>query len=142
MWRNVIIHNYPWKLGALVLAITTWLVIHQRVIPDMDSVTVHEYSQLPIRVLRLPSDNRSYQVNPATVTVSLRGPSFAVQNLHESNIEVFINLASEDKADLISKRVEVIVPSSVEIVRIVPSRVIVRQIPSPAPTAQSPAFSR
>ncbi|HOW67979.1 MAG TPA: CdaR family protein [Candidatus Paceibacterota bacterium] len=142
MWRKLIVHNYPWKLCALALAIITWLVIHQRVIPDMEFMSVHEYASLPVRVLRLPNDNRSYEVTPSTVTVALRGPSFAVKKLHETNLEVFINLTSEENADLVSKRVEVVVPSSVEVVRIVPSRVTIRLTPSPAPEKPSGKFTR
>ena len=96
-WREIIFENLWLKALALVLAAIVWFTVHSHLagreawpIRLVPSDVQREFADRPVLVLALPTDHRSFVVEPPTVTVTLSGPGTALQQLSADDVQVFV----------------------------------------------------
>ena len=128
MWRHLIQHNFWLKLGALALATVTWLAIQQHIVRTQGRVVVRVYRNIPVMVLTEADNAQVFEVVPARVSVTVRGPASVISQLTEADFQAFVNLASNESADEMLKRVEVISFRGLDILKIDPLRIRIKRL--------------
>jgi YbbR domain-containing protein len=110
------VHNWPYKLGALLAALLVWWF-----------VTVNESPQtqaslfVPITTLGL-SDDAVVTGLPDVVEVTIRGPSNLIDRLRPDNVEAVLDLAG--RTGTFEAPINVLVPNGVELLRVSPRDII------------------
>jgi YbbR domain-containing protein len=134
MLRDLVTHN-PWqKFFSLLLAALIWSTVHFGIGQDPRvedaSGNRRSYQNIPITVLTTASDLNRYQVSPTTVSLTLRGSPEILDQLHPSELEVYVNL-TENSPLRMKRRIHVNVPPGLQVVLMQPEEVQVEPIASP-----------
>lgn len=143
-WRDIIFHNFWWKVIALILGTLTWLTVSWISLrsgtitfsaPEALGVTVtsvREFVRHPIAVLAPVGDQRQFQFDPAEVHITISGESSVLKRLSWNEVRAFVDLAEIEEAPS-TNRVQVYVPSGVRLDTVTPSEVRVIPYQSPPP---------
>lgn len=135
--RDLILKNFWWKLVSLLLAVFTWFSIQlARFRSGQDLV----FSNVPVQVLRNPTDATIYRVHPASVEVSAHFESGALKTISERDIQVFVDMIQQSELGTVVRTVLVGAPEGV-VVRVEPSAVSVEKI-APQPESISNSLSK
>ena len=139
-FRDFILNNFKWKLGALSMAMFVWFII-QIALSRGCSPTEHPLSDVrtriffrqPVLVTAHPDDPRSFKITPAKVDVTVRSTSGALNKLTENDIKAYVSLAGEQDETELTKEVLVYVPKNVDIdsVKVEPPAVTVVRVVKP-----------
>ena len=132
--RGFIANNFWIKLLALVLAVMIWSIVNtlqqggriER--PSGLSQKPHTFYRLPVTVLQSAGDVRAFRFTPATVEVTVGGPSSVMEQLSSSDLEVFVNLTGVMDANGLMQKVHVYHPPQVNILKISPPDVQVELV--------------
>jgi hypothetical protein len=98
--------NFAWKLISVLLAAVVWWQVHPRTggsrtrpsPAEAEWISTREFT-LPVRILTSPRTPRGCLVTPAEVTVSVSGPTAAINALSPDQIQVYVDLdAPRDSA--------------------------------------------
>ena len=82
-----------------------------------------ERPDLPVFVVSAAADVREFRVEPNAVQVTVNGGADVVKALDDKEIEVLVNLTDIESARDLRKRVRVLLPPGVTLVRVVPAEV-------------------
>ncbi len=145
-WREHVLHNLGLKIASLGLASLLWYAVHGRYDSPGSSLTnpsgktiVKDYVRLPITITQSPGAAHLFQVQPPEVSVRLSGDQIVLQELRGSDLEVFVNLTDADDRPTTARRVKVLAPSGVRILRVEPALVHIERLPNPAPPSLDPS---
>ncbi len=133
--RDLFIKDWGWKLFSLFLAVAIWLTVHKIIEEPKESAATASanpvtYGNLQILVVASASDVHLYRVVPDTVSVTVSGPPEAIAVLQANQIRVIVDLTDVESAKDFKRRVDVSVPSGIELVSVDPPKVGVI-IPAP-----------
>lgn len=128
--RELILNNFWLKGFSAVLATLIWLALRQSEVPR-DSKPANPFSRIrerdvlrAVSVLKSPSEQRTFQVEPALVTVRLRGDGPLIDQLNPEDVHAYVNVgALKDPQG--SLKVEVHVPNGISVFTISPAQVTV-----------------
>jgi YbbR domain-containing protein len=140
--RELVFHNFWLKLFSLVLAILVWFAIHVLVTEGntmvaktfVRSVSSETFQSVPVRVLKMPGDKRSYEISPTEVSVTVTGDSAALRDLEKDKLVAYIDLSSTKVnpvawADKVrTETVHLHVPVNITVVRVIPLSTAVAEI--------------
>lgn len=124
--RDLILHNFWWKLTSLFLAVIVWLVVY-RDSPLASPVVPrnpYRFPKHPLAVLRDSTDKRAIRISPTEVDVTVSTPINEATRLDESDIQTFVDLSEVDSRQK-SARIRVYVPRGVRLERIEPEAAVV-----------------
>ena len=112
------------KAFSLVLATLIWLTIRG----NLDKETRQETKRLDgqsVALLTDASERRAFVLDPAEVSVTVKGPKTLIDSL--SDVHAFVELASHS-GNMGNYNVEVHAPAGVTVVLVSPRSVFVRQV--------------
>jgi YbbR domain-containing protein len=112
----LIVHNWPHKLGALLLALLVWWFVAVN-----DSPQTQASLYVPISVEGLSEDSVVTGL-PDVVEVAIRGPSSLIDRLRPDNVEAVLDLAG--RTGSFEAPINVLVPRGAELLRVAPKDVI------------------
>lgn len=126
--RDILFKNFGWKLLSVALAFAIWLTV--KTTSAEEGQTERIYLALPLQIVSGTADVRTFQVEPVTVTVTLKGRSEIINRLAEREIHCLVDTTSADLTQNFRRRVDVAVPSGITVVHVEPAEV---QITPPKP---------
>jgi YbbR domain-containing protein len=133
-WRELILHDFRWKLFSLVLAnllwVMIWLSTHSERLPGSSEAT-REFPRLPITVMTVATETRGFQVSPSVVSVTLAGDATALAKLNGAQIAVFVDLTDVAGAARLRRRIVVHPPPGTALARVEPEQVQIERILMP-----------
>ena len=125
--RDLILHNFWWKLTSLILATGVWITFHSgsRLRLQMPDELVRgtdrkEFANCPVSILKGPNDPARYKVSPAEVTVEIVGESPSVHRLMFADLQVFVDARDQNTG---LANVVVYAPDGFHVESVSPSRV-------------------
>jgi len=134
--RELLLHNFAWKLVSLVLAVLVWFTLQSGVQRQLRPSDLRTFSRLEITVMTTAGDERSFRVEPSTVAVTVNGDTGSMRNLRASDVQVFVNLTEILDAKVLRKKIQVYVPPGINVVEIDPPEVSVQSAPLANPGAR------
>lgn len=137
---DIIQRNFWLKVVSLLFATFIWLAIRfeMRLLqnPTGDEI-VQTFRHIQIRVLTDTRDKSTYQVVPDEVTLTVSGELQLIRRLHERDFQVFVNAAqSTDLLQGYIRKVEVVKPLGVTLIKVEPSMVQVEVLQNPVDAAE------
>jgi YbbR domain-containing protein len=128
--------NLGLKIVSFVLATFLWVAIKFEIRllqSPSGGERVQEFPAMKIRILTDPQDPRSFQVTPAEVTLTVRGEALILRRLREKDFQVFVNVTeSTDRLQDFIRKVDVLKPLGVSLVKVDPPMVQVEAVRPPA----------
>lgn len=139
-FKDLLFKDLALKLVSLALAIALWLTVSALIEKSDRSrgetmSSIKEFHGVPVAVVASGGDASGYRVNPALVTVSVRGTSEAIDELTPASIQAAVNLAYYDSREGLPLSVRVSSPAGTATVSISPDEV---EVIPPEPQAATP----
>jgi YbbR domain-containing protein len=122
-FRSYFVDHLWLKAFSLVLATLIWLTIHG----SLERETREETKRLDQQAVALlvdSSERRAFVLDPAQVSVTVKGPKTLIDSL--SDVHAYVELASH-AGNMGNYTVEVHAPAGVTVVLVTPRTVFVRQ---------------
>src|SRR5437868_6391879 len=98
--REIISHNFWWKLLALFLATVVWLTFHSgdklqfQLRESFGAInSTREFVQHPLTAMLPAGDRRIVNVDPVKINLTLSGERQSLEYLAGRDVQAFINLA-------------------------------------------------
>jgi YbbR domain-containing protein len=138
--RNIFFRDFWLKLFSLVLATLIWLIVYlfaikQDVAPSAalrnTNLKEHSLENVPVLVVSSAADVRDFRVNPANVTVKVRGDRRDIETLQPSDIHALVDLTGIESASNLTKKISVTVPANITFISAEPDSVEVIIPPKP-----------
>ena len=129
--RDFLFKNFGWKLLSVALAFAIWLTV--KTTSAEQGQTERVFMSLPLQIVSGTADVRTYQMEPTTVTVTLKGRTEVINRLAEREIHALVDVTSADVTQNFRRHIDVAVPSGITVVHIEPAEV---QITPPKPKSQ------
>lgn len=114
--RRILVHNWPQKVGALLLAMFIWWFV---TVSDTPQTLASVEVQIEVEGL---APNSVVTGLPETVIVTIQGPGLLVERAQRDNIVAILDLAGVTGA--FETSVLVLIPQGVELMNVSPSEVI------------------
>ncbi len=119
--KNLVLKDFWLKLFSIVLATLIWftinIAIQNQVSPaaalPLGRTEQRTFSNLPVVILSSASDNRTVNVNPKEVEVTVEGDPKVLRSLYNPDLRVLVDLTGIEAAHDMRKRVEVSAPAGV-----------------------------
>lgn len=129
--RDWFIKDLGWKFFSLVLAVAIWLTVSYKYPDDSAANPPRDnvYTDFPVTTVKL-LPGRTAQFSPATVTVTVRGPSERMATLQANEILAFVNLSGVESGTDLRRSVTVAVPPGLTY-SVIPPNVSVTVSPPP-----------
>jgi len=122
---QVFLHNFRWKLTALILALLVWMGIKFAIYREATGGENQILRRQPVMVLKAPEDTRVFRVDPPQVDVLVQG----TKELSNDDVQVFVDLTQMPEVNTALKQVVVRATDSTK-VRAEPSYVTVERVTS------------
>jgi hypothetical protein len=132
-FRDFIKYNIGLRCFAILLGALTWLAIHFEVGQGFGSgirFTTQEFTRQKITMLSNSGDARSFVVTPPEAAITLKGDAESLQRFGGKGLRVFVNLTEFGNVKATMVRVEVLVPSGIQVIKVVPDVVRVEVLSS------------
>jgi len=129
--RDLVFKNFGWKLLSVALASAIWLTV--KTTSAEQGQTERMFMNLPLQIVSGTADVRTYQMEPAKVTVTLKGRSEVINRLAEREIHALVDVTSADVTQNFRRHVDVAVPSGITVIHVEPTEVF---ITPPKPKSQ------
>jgi|SRR6185503_6235413 hypothetical protein len=124
--RSFFVEHLWLKAFSLVLATLIWLIIHGNLERETHEET-KRFDHQPVALLIDPSERRAFVLDPAEVSVTVKGPKTVIDRLKD--VHAYVELASH-AGNMGNYNVEVHVPADpadVTVVLVTPRTVFLRQ---------------
>jgi len=98
--RKLIFYNFWLKLFSLLLAGMIWYAVFSiqdkpKAVPGFNVGTQKkEFDQVPVVILKSPSDTAVYKISPNAVNVTVTGKPSQLETLTPADVRVFIDLSN------------------------------------------------
>ena len=129
--RDLILHNFWWKVFSLLLATLIWYVINfnletqSTASPLLISTRADNRDfQLPVTVITSAANRRALTIHPTEVRVKVRGDRLTLDRLSRDDIQVYVKLIDDPNPEG-SFRLDVRVPPNVVVQQTSPAHVYV-----------------
>ena len=119
--REIIFKNFGWKLLSVALAFAIWLTV--KTTSAEQGQTERVFMSLPLQIVSGTADVRTFQMEPATATITLKGRPEVINRLAERQIRALIDVTSADLTQNFRRHVDVAVPSGITVVHVEPAEV-------------------
>jgi YbbR domain-containing protein len=135
--RRIFLKNFPLKLFSLMLAGMIWFAIFsiQREPEPVPGFGVGDikkaFDQVPVNVLKSPSDTAVYTISPNAVNITVTGDPKVLESLTARDVQVFIDFTDTRSGVRRNERkqdVQVRLPEPVDSIEISPSYVFADRI--------------
>ncbi|HEY5234091.1 MAG TPA: CdaR family protein [Verrucomicrobiae bacterium] len=124
--RDWLTKDIGWKIFSVVLALVIWLTVHN-VYPEPGAATTqareNTYGNLPVLVVSGSADVHNFRVEPATVSVTVRGPPGVMSTLQADEVRATVDLSGVAPGKDLQRKVEVSTPLRVTLVSVDPPKV-------------------
>ncbi|MSU37446.1 MAG: hypothetical protein EXS36_20575 [Pedosphaera sp.] len=125
-WRDLVQHNFWWKLTAIVLASLIWLTVDKGERgrnADKFGDATRRFERVPVQILTEPGFANSISITPKTVSFVARGQSGVLELLSTDDFTVYARINGRfDKTNGRSP-VRVNTPDGVHVEEILPSEI-------------------
>jgi YbbR domain-containing protein len=121
--RSFFLDHLWLKTFSLVLAMLIWITIRSNVEREVHEET-KTFEHEPVSLLADSSEHRAFVLDPANVSVTVKGPKTVIDSLKD--IRAYVELSSH-AGNNGNYRVEVHAPAGVALVLVTPKTVFVRQ---------------
>ena len=135
-WRELIRHNFGWKIAAFLLATLIWFTV--RFGEGNFGIAETLRLEVPIRVLTAASDASQYRVVPDHVEIVLRGDPTTLRRTKPSDLEVYVNLTDVEAAVSLQMRIHVYTPPGVRVDTLQPSNARIEKLQNTNETRPRP----
>jgi hypothetical protein len=116
--------DHLWLKGfSLILATLIWLTIHASVEREPREET-KTFENQPVALLADSSEHRAFVLDPAQVSVTVKGPKTVIDSLRD--IHAYVELASH-AGNMGNYTVEIHAPAGIAVLLVTPRTVFVRQ---------------
>lgn len=124
--RDLVLHNFWWKLTSLLLAVIVWFVVHQDAPVSASTAprNTYRFTAHPLALLRDSTDKRPVRITPTEVEVTVTAPMTETTRLSEADIQTFVDI-NEVEGRSNKVRVRVYVPRGVRLEEITPDEATV-----------------
>jgi YbbR domain-containing protein len=139
--RNIILHNFGWKMLSLLLAALMWLYIatvsqrDERIAAASREVVTENrrpFYGIPITLLNSTANTNQYAVTPQMVSVEVEGEDRkALDDLQARRVQAFVDVTDAEDEKQFRRPIQVSVPKAFTVFGIAPSNAIVERITSP-----------
>jgi YbbR domain-containing protein len=139
--RNIILHNFGWKLLSLLLAALTWLTIEtdfqrneHRAEASREVVTESRlpFYGIPVTLMNSPANTNRYAISPELVTVEVGGEDGKeLGDLQSRKVEAFVDVTDAEDEKQFRRPIQVSVPRDFTVLSVVPSNASVERITTP-----------
>ena len=133
--RDLVLHNFWWKLLSLMLAALTWLTIQTALERDRTlkqtpvvSTFSRSFPVVPISVLSSANNTNHYRVDPATALVDISGPADELKKLQEHEIHVYIDVSDAGDEKQFRRNVMAQVPHELRVDNLLPTNAVVERV--------------
>ncbi|HSH17568.1 MAG TPA: CdaR family protein [Verrucomicrobiae bacterium] len=130
--RDLILHNFWWKLVSLLVAIIVWSTYYigggtflGALTPDDATSRFEGYRP---RLLKRQSDIHRYQFSPEEVTISFSGARELLDRMTFKDIVVYVDVQDYLVGATNSLAVQVRTPPNVKLVSVKPDKLTVRRV--------------
>jgi len=143
-FRDLILNNFTWKLASVATAMLIWITINSNTQDSFTWIEIHGSNdairrRLPVTVITTASDMRGFVITPSHVEVTLRGRPAVLNNLHVSDVQVFVNLTDVKDAKSFRQKVIAHTPPNVLVLKVDPEEVAVGRVSPPeSPQSRNP----
>jgi len=124
--RNIILHNFGWKMLSLALAALTWLTIETKFQRNAKSAEESKQAPLtttskrtfpaPITLLASPLNTNHYKVSPEIVSVDVGGEEQELKLLQLREVQAFVDLSDVQDEKQLSRPIQVRIPKGFSLV--------------------------
>jgi hypothetical protein len=129
--RNLILHNFVWKLISVMLAALVWWQVTQ--ILEANRRSNEAAANLPptrdftltVRVMTPALEPRGFSVTPSQVKVTVRGRAALLDGLSPDSLQVYVDVATLRDPKGAATDVIVNTPDEVTVVKVTPRQVYV-----------------
>lgn len=125
--RDYVLHNFRWKLIAVLLAVLVWSVIKFALYQEIMASRNQVLNDHPVMILRAPDDGRMYRIDPPTVDLVIQAP----KQLTGDDVEVYLDLTTLSDLNTALKQVLVRAADPIRVVRTEPAYILVERFPLP-----------
>jgi YbbR domain-containing protein len=135
--RRILFKNFPLKLFSLMLAGMIWFAIFSiqdkpKPVPGFGvGDTKKAFDQVPVHVLKSPSDTAVYTISPNAVNITVSGDPRILESLTARDVQVFIDFSDVRSGSRKNERkqdVQVRLPEPVDRIEVSPSYVFADRI--------------
>ena len=150
-WRDLIVHNFWWKVTSLILATFIWFTVIWvtgrsgdlgiRGPESLVNVTrTHNFTRHPVSILVPSNESRSFRVEPAYVDITVSGELTDIENLNWKDVRAFVD-ALTFEGRLTTNRVQVSIPPRLKIEKVTPpeARLVLVPLDRDRPLTNNPA---
>jgi YbbR domain-containing protein len=139
--RNIILHNFWWKLLSLLLAALMWLYIDmesqrdERIAEASKEVVTENrrpFYGIPITLLNSTANTNGYTITPGEVSVEVGGEDRkALDDLQARRVRAFVDITDAEDEKQFRRPILVQLPNDFTVLGIAPSNASVERITSP-----------
>ncbi|MDB6016152.1 MAG: YbbR family protein [Pedosphaera sp.] len=134
--RDLILHNFWWKLLSLLLAALAWFTIETLLKKDQSqtaqspvvTVSTRAFPAVPITLMMSPYNTNQFRLNPPTVSVTVSGGADELEKLQDQQITAFVDLTKIEDEKEVRKDVQVRVTNDFKVVSFRPAVINVERI--------------
>ena len=137
--KNVFLKDVWLKLFSLALAILIRIVVSFAIEREATPIPIlpppnpeHTFRSVPVSLLTLPDETRTFRLEPRDVEVTLEGENKLLQNLETKDIRVVVNLSGIEGTNPVVRPVEVLTPVGITHYRVQPREVKITPVSKPA----------
>jgi hypothetical protein len=136
--RNIILHNFGWKLLSLATAGLLWVIINIVLQKDeqlrvaqreVETESRRPFYGIPITVLASPSNTNRFAITPDLVSVDVGSKdSKALYDLQARQVQAFVDVSDAEDEKQFRRPVQIHVPADFEVVAMAPTNASVERV--------------
>ena len=133
--RDIVVHNFWWKLLSLLLAALTWLTIEtalkrEQVLRQTPVVGSYfrDFPALPVTLLTASTNTNHFRIDPSTASVRVSGPADQLQKLQEPDIHVYIDLSDIGDEKQVRRPIRADVPKELKVDNLNPANATAERV--------------
>ncbi|MDB6108923.1 MAG: YbbR family protein [Pedosphaera sp.] len=121
--RDLILHNFWWKLLSLLLAALTWFTIQTALQKDKNqsaqspvvTVSTRTFPGVPITLMTAAASTNQFRLSPPVVAVEVSGKADDLEKLQVSQIAAFVDVTKIEDEKEVRKDIQVQVPKGFKV---------------------------
>jgi YbbR domain-containing protein len=137
-FRDLVLHNFWWKLLSLLVAVLMWLTIQTafrrdqslRESPVVNSDT-RDFSLVPVKILTSTPNVYHYAADPASVAVEISGSVDDLAQLQEKQVHAFVDVTDAGDEKQFRRAIQVEVPGNLKVENLKPTFATVERVALP-----------
>lgn len=139
-WRDLVQHNFWWKLTAIILASLIWLTVDKGERgrnADKPGDAARRFERVPVQLLTEPGFANAISISPKTVSLVVRGKSDMLELLSAEDFAVYARLNGRSDQTNGRTPLRVNAPDGIHVDEIIPSEITFEKSTEFAPKPHS-----